>query len=124
MNADSSYRYGVRIGRFLQDIATHYTIIDDDVGQKVCRLLYTADGHVFAGTPAGLRRLDAATREWRPIGAPELDTAPAQWLFETTGGLVMLTDSQAYQLDPHAHIRHLGALPEGLLDVAASAKGI
>ncbi|HZO89707.1 MAG TPA: hypothetical protein VFB38_15365 [Chthonomonadaceae bacterium] len=103
MNALPSYPHTILVGPFAQDVATISTSLDGLPAEKVLSVACAAGGAVYAGTPSGLARWDAATGRWKAIAAGPLASAPIHWLRSARdGGLWAGTLQDVYHFATNA----------------------
>lgn len=102
MKAGLSYAHSVRIGSFLQDVATVVTDFDGVYIKNVCALAQTEEGTVYAAARNGLWQLlqrDASKPRWKSVLA-EMPDAPIVRIAAGPNSMLLLgTPARTYLAD-------------------------
>lgn len=96
MNALPRYAYGVTLGPLMQDVATHYTFLEEQLPGKVQAVAAGGGGQVFLGTDTGLFQLDL---DGHPQPVPETPSWAVSRLWAPGNGYLYVASVQdSYQV--------------------------
>ncbi len=109
---------GVRVGAFLQQVRTNFTVADGLPAEDVSAVAVAVDGSVFAGTSRGLARF--AGGKWHAVAA--FRGAPVEALAARDTDVFVVSGGALWRLRQDQSVR-LAALPQGVAARALSADG-